>query len=452
MSAERLDLRDVAVRVLEAAKKQGASGADAIVREEHSLSAGVHLGTIDKLKTARERSLGLRVFYGHRSAMTSTSDFSTASLDRLVMDTCALARVTAEDPTSGLPDPSELGAQPGDFDLYDPEQARLSVEDQVERVRRAEAAAMAVDKRITNSEGAEWDGGAARTVLANTHGFLGEVERTGFSLYVAPIAQENGAMQRDYYYTAGCKLSQLESPEEVGRKAGERALRRLSARKVATCRVPVIFDADNASSLLDHLAGAVSGTSLYRGASFLIGKLGERIGPERIMVVDDGTLPARLGSAPFDGEGLPTRRTIVVDRGRLASWILDTYSARKLDLQSTGNARRGISDAPTVAPHNFYLEPGKDTPEDLIRSVKRGLYVTELIGFGVNTVTGDYSRGAAGLWIENGELAYPVEEITVAGNLLEMFRRVEGIANDLDFRRSVTSPTILIGEMTVAGD
>lgn len=452
MSPGRQDLREVAARVLDGARKGGATGADVIVREEHSLSVGVHLGAIDKLKTARERALGLRVFFGARSAVTSTSDFSAASLDRLVEDTCALARATAEDPASGLADAAEMAPEVPDLDLHDPEGDRLSVEDPIDRVRRAEAAALAVDPRVSNIEGAEWDGGSSRTAFANTHGFVGEVERSGFSLYVAPIAQENGAMHRDWHFTAGCKLSQLEAPEDVGRKAAERALRRLRARKVPTCRVPVIFDADTASSLMGHLAAAVSGSALYRGASFLIGKLGGTMGPARLTVIDDGTLPSRMGSTPFDGEGLAAQRTVVVDGGVLSSWLLDSYSARKLGLRSTGNARRGISDGPAVGAHNFYLAPGPATPEDLIRSVKSGLYVTELIGFGVNPVTGDYSRGAAGIWIENGELTYPVEEITVAGNLLDMYARIEAVADDLDFRRTITSPTLLIGEMTVAGD
>ncbi len=452
MSADRVDLREVAARVLGGARGRGVSAADVIVRQENALTAGVHLGAIDKLKTARERALGLRVFFGARSAITSTSDFSPASLDRLVQDTCALARATAEDPASGLADAAEMAAPIPDLDLHDPEGDRLAVEDQIDRVRRAEAAALAVDPRVSNTEGAEWDAGASRTVIASTHGFVGEVARSAFSLYVAPIARENGTMQRDWHFSAGCKLSHLESPEDVGRKAGERALRRLHARKVPTCRVPVVFDADTASSLMGHLAAAVSGTALYKGASFLIGKLGARIGPARLTVIDDGTLPARMGSAPFDGEGLAVRRTAVVDGGVLSSWLLDSYSARKLGLRSTGNARRGIADAPAAGAHNFYLEPGTATPEDLIRSVRSGLYVTELIGFGVNPVTGDYSRGAAGLWIENGALTHPVEEITVAGNLLDMFARIEAVAADLDFRRTITSPTLLIGEMTVAGD
>jgi PmbA protein len=446
------DLRDAAARVLDAARKRGATAADAIGAEERSLTAGIYLGAIDKLKSARERALGLRVFYGHRSATASTSDFSAASLDRLVEDTCALAKVTAEDPCAALPDPGEMAGKLRDLDLVDREGERLSVEEQIEQVMRAEAAALDLDPRIRKTDGAEWEGKWQRTVLANTHGFMGDVEETVFSHYVAPVAEENGAMQRDAWYTAGRKLEQLDSPEVLGRRAGERALRRLGARKIRTCKVPVIFDAESASSLVEHLGEAVSGTALYKSVSFLVGKLGERIGPACMTAIDDGTIPSALGSRPFDDEGLEARRTVVVEQGRLSSWLLDTYSARKLGFRSTGNAQRSISSVPSVGTHNLYLEAGSDSPEDLIRSVKSGLYVTELIGFGVNSVTGDYSRGVAGLWIENGELSYPVEEITVAGNLLDMFARVEAIANDLDFRRAVTSPTLLIGEMTVAGD
>ncbi|MDP3937912.1 MAG: TldD/PmbA family protein, partial [Deltaproteobacteria bacterium] len=434
-----LDLQEAATRVIEAAGKRGATAADVMAVVERALSASIYLGSVDKLKTASERALGLRVFFGHRSANTSTSDFSKASLDQLVEDTCSLARVTAEDPHASLPDPAELahGALP-DLDLHDPEGASLSVEDQIERARRAEGAARAVDPRVTNMDAADWEGRESRRVLANSHGFVGEVAGTEFFLYVAPIAEENGAMQRADNFTAARKVSRLEDSEKLGRIAGERALRRLGARKIRTAKLPVIFDADTASSLIDHLGEAVSGTSVYKGVSFLIDKVGKKIGPERLTVVDDGTLPGALGSSPFDAEGLPVRRNVVVDKGVLRTWLMDTYSARKLGLRSTGNAQRGISSSPSVGSHNLFLEPGTETPEDLIRSVKAGLYVTELIGFGVNPVTGDYSRGVAGFWIENGELAYPVEEITIAGNLLTMYDRIEAVANDLDFRRSVT--------------
>lgn len=451
MTSGNLDLQEAARRVLDAATRRGATAADAIAVQDRAFSASVYRGAIDKLKTANERALGLRVFFGHRSATTSTSDFSKESLERLVDDTCALARVTAEDPFASLPDAAAMASEIRDLDLHDPEGAALSVEDQIDRARRAEAAAMAVDPRVKNMDAVDWEGREGRLVIANTHGFSGEVAGTEFFLYVSPIAEQNGSMQRADHFTAGRKLSQLDSPEEVGRIAGERAIRRLGARKIPTTKVPVIFNPDSASSLIEHLGEAVAGSSVYKGTSFLIGKLGEKIGPEQLTVIDDGTITSALGSGPFDGEGLPVRRTVVVEQGRLRGWLLDTYSARKLDLKSTGNAQRGVSSGPTVGPHNLFLEPGSESPEDLIRSVKSGLYVTELIGFGVNPITGDYSRGVAGLWIENGELAYPVEEITIAGNLLSMYARIEAVANDLNLRRTVAAPTLLIGEMTVAG-
>jgi PmbA protein len=270
-------------------------------------------------------------------------------------------------------------------------------------------------------------------------------------LAVVPIATENGSMQRDYWYSAQRHLAKLESPEAIGRKAAERTLRRLGARKVRTCDVPVVFDADMAASLLGHLAGAVSGYALYKGTSFLLGKLGEQIAPPFINVSDDGTLVAKLGSKPFDAEGLPTRRTAVVAGGVLQSYLFDCYSARKMESASTGNAARSIADSPHVSPTNFVLQPGAASPREIIASVPSGLYVTELMGFGVNSVTGDYSRGATGIWIENGELAYPVEEITIAGNLLEMFRQIEVVGNDLSYRRSITAPTVKIARLTVAG-
>ena len=259
-------------------------------------------------------------------------------------------------------------------------------------------------------------------------------------------------MQRDSWYAIQRAYARLESPESVGREAARRTLRRLGARKVATCTAPVIFDQETAGSLLGNLCGALSGYALYKGASYLIGKLGQQIAHETVTVYDDGRMPRGLGSRTFDGEGLPTRRTPVVERGVLKSYLLDTYSGRKLGLASTGNASRSVGESPSVGPTNFYLVPGTAAPADIIRSVKRGLYVTELIGFWINMVTGDYSRGAAGFWIENGELAYPVEEITIAGNLKRMFLDIELIGNDLEFRGRIASPTIKIGEMTIAGN
>jgi PmbA protein len=259
-------------------------------------------------------------------------------------------------------------------------------------------------------------------------------------------------MQRDYWYSSHRKLSKLEPAAAVGKKAAERTIRRLGARRVKTQQAPVVFDPETAASLLRHLAGAVSGSSLYRKTSFLLGKLGEKIAASGIWIDDDARIPSALGSKPFDGEGLPTRRTPVIEDGVLTSYLLDTYSARKLSLRSTANASRSFADAPAASPTNFFLRPGTTSPEEIIRSVRSGLYVTELSGFGVNPVTGDYSRGAVGLWIENGELAYPVEEITIAGNLLEMFQNIEVIGDDLKLRGTIAAPTLKIAKMTIAGE
>jgi PmbA protein len=446
------DYSQLAASLLRTAGKRGATEADVMVVDGRNLSVQVRLSAVDRLTKAREKRLGLRVFFGKRSASTSTSDFSKSSLDQLVADTCALARAVVEDPVSGLPEGGLYAGDCPDLDLYDA--TELSTDEHIALAKRAEAAALGADPRVSNSEGADFNSSDGRVVLVNSHGFAGEYRSSSFSMSVSPVATDSvtGGMQRDSWYAIQRAYTRLDSPESVGREAARRTLRRLGARKVATCKAPVIFDQETAGSLLGNLCGALSGYALYKGASFLIGQLGRQIAPETVTVYDDGRMSRGLGSRPFDGEGLPTRKTTVVERGVLKSYLLDTYSGRKLGMASTGNASRSVGESPSVGPTNFYLVPGTATPTDIIRSVKRGLYVTELIGFGINMVTGDYSRGAAGFWIENGELAYPVEEITIAGNLKGMFRDVEMIGNDLEFRGRIASPTVKIGEMTVAGN
>jgi len=438
--------------LLAGARRHGATAADVVVAEGDGLDVGVRLGEIEKLKRARQKHLGLRVFVGQRSAVTSSADFARDAVKRLAEDTCALARVIAADPFAGLPEPAELATAVPDLDLYDAAVEDISAEQAIAWAQEAEAAALQADPRITNSEGGECGTSTSRVLYASSLGFRGEYRDSAVSLSAVPIASENGAMQRDYWYSAQRKLARLEAPADIGRKAAARALRRLNARSVPTCEVPVVFDPEMAAGLLRHLAAAVSGYALYKGTSFLIGKLGERIAPDFVSVVDDGRLAGGLGSKPFDGEGLATRRTVVVERGILTSYLFDTYSARKLQHRSTGNAARSVGSSPSVSPTNFVLQPGTCTAEEIIRSVPRGLYVTELIGFGINPVTGDYSRGAVGLWIENGELTYPVEEITIAGNLLQMYAGIEMVGNDLDLRHAVAAPTLKIGRMTVAGN
>ena len=443
---------ELAADVLARAKAGGATEADIVVADGETFSVQVRVGAVDRLTRAREKRLGLRVFVGKRSATTSTSDFSKDSLDRLVAETCTLAKAVVEDQVSGLPDASQMATDRPDLDLYD--ETVLGTDTQIDWAKRGEAAAFAADPRVTNSEGAEFDSSSGRVVLANSHGFVGSYKSSSFSLSVSPIASDvhTGSMQRDAWYEVQRKFARLSSAESIGQEATRRAVRRLGARRVATKRVPVVFDQEAAGSMLANLCSAVSGYGLYKRASFLVDQLGRAIAPDHITVYDDGRMAGGLGSRPFDGEGLATRKNTIVERGVLSSYLLDTYSGKKLGLPSTGSASRSVGESPSVGPTNFYLVPGMKTPEQIIGSVKEGLYVTELIGFGINMVTGDYSRGAGGFWIENGELTFPVEEITIAGNLKQMLKDIESIGNDLVFRGRIASPTLKISEMMVAGN
>jgi PmbA protein len=444
--------------LLALARRDGATAGDVLYVESDGFETVVRLGQVDRVKQSRDRSLGLRLFVGRRSATTSTSDLSSEGLARLVADTVALARATAEDPAAGLPDgtPGAAGDDEG-LALFDDALASLAVDDRIALAREAEASALAADPKVTNSEGGEFVGQATSVVYASTAGFAGSYRTTSASLSVSAIASDPrspaAGMQRDGWYTSARAAGRLEAAAAVGRKAGERAVRRLGARKVPTAEVAVVFDQEMAASLMRSLAAAVNGQSIYRGASFLVGKLGEAVASPLVTVLDDGRLPGGLGTRPFDGEGSPTRRTTVIDAGVLRSYLLDAYSARKLGLASTGSATRGPGEAPAPGPANFLLgpPPGAPAPEEIIRSTRRGLYVTDMIGFGVNLVTGDYSRGAAGFWIEDGELAYPVEEITIAGNLGRMLRDIDAVGSDLDLRSAVAAPTLRVARMTIAG-
>jgi PmbA protein len=437
--------------VLEQARHAGASASEVMMLSAESLSAAVRLGEVEKLKSSRERRLGIRIFTGQSAATASTAELERKSLERFIADTVELARLTAPDPYAGLPDPQLHPRSLPDLDLADRQHGIIPAEQALKMAREAEAAALKSDSRIKNSEGSGFDSGIYELIFMNSQGFSGSFNGTSFSLSTVVIAEADGAMQRDYWYSANRHFDQLEAPEAIGRRAAERTLRRLGARKIKTIAAPVVFDPEMAAGLIRALAGAASGTALYKRASFLLDRLGHQVTSPNVTIIDDGTIAGLLGSRPFDGEGLPTRRKALVEKGELASYLLDCYSARKLGLAPTGNASRGLSDSPGVSPHNPYLEPGAYTPEQIIGSVRDGLYVTELIGFGVNGVTGDYSRGASGLWIENGELTYPVEEITIAGNLKEMYMAIEMVGNDLVWRSTVAAPTIKISEMTIAG-
>jgi len=430
----------------------GASAAESVVREGNEFSTVVRLGQTETLKESGAKAIGVRVFMGKRLASTYSSDLSSDGLHQMVGSALELAQVTSEDPHAGLPDSGQFGSI-GDLDLYHQDVYSLSTADRIEYARRAEKSAMNADARINNSEGGSFDAADGYKVLANSDGFVGEYRTSYCSVAAVPVAQgESGGMQRDYWYSVARTLGKLESPEEVGRVAARRTLRRLGARKVKTAKVPIILDPLVARSMLEHIFEAINGDSVYRGASFLAGKLNEKVAGENVNVIDDGTIVGGFGSTPFDGEGVPTRRTVVIENGVLKSYLLNTYTARKLGLQTTGNASRGLAGNPGIGVGNFFLQPGTRKPEQLIGDVKEGLYVTEFLGFGVNLVTGDFSRGASGLWISGGELTFPVEEITVAGNLRDMLFNFSEIASDLEFRGSVAAPTLRLDGMTVAGE
>jgi len=444
-------VEQIARNMVERAAQAGATAADAVVRESEEFSTVIRLGKIESLKEATSKALGLRVFLGTRSASAYSSDFSEASLQKLVQRTLAMARVISEDPANGLPDPGQMGRYKGDLQLYFDDVRKLSTDERVSMALRGEEAALSSDPRIQNSEGATFEASEGEKAYANSSGFVASYRSSYCGLTVVPIARNGQKMQRDYWYSVARALEALEPPEAVGRKAAERTLRRLGARKISSCRVPVVFDPETARSLLGHLFEAVRGDAVYRQASFLAGKLGQRIASETVTVLDDGLRPAGFGSRPFDDEGIAACVTPVVEKGVLRNYLLNCYAARKLGMATTGNAMRGIAGPPGVGPKNFYLAAGRYSPQEIIRAVPTGFYVTDLMGFGVNLVTGDYSRGAAGLWIENGELTYPVEEITIAGNLAEMFSHITMVGRDLEFRGALAAPTLLIEGLAIAG-
>lgn len=449
----KTDLRNVAEEIVRRAMKRGATAAECVIREGDEFSTLVRLGQVETLKESGSKAIGVRVFYGQRAASTYSSDFSEEGLERMLTSALELAKITSQDPFAGIPEAAQLGSLPGDLDLYSADVYSLPGEERIAYARRAEKAALDFHPRIKNSEGGSFDAATGHKILANSHGFVGEYQRSYCSLAAVPIAQaENGAMQRDYWYSVARSLSRLESPEHVGKVAAQRTIRRLGARKVKTAHVPVIFDPLVATSIIDHIFEGVNGDSVYRGASFLAGKLGQKIAADRVNLIDDGTMVGGFGTSPFDGEGIPTRRTVVIENGVLKSYLLNTYTAKKLGLETTGNASRGLAGTPGIGPGNYFLQPGSKTPKEIIGEIEEGLYVTEFLGHGANLVTGDYSRGASGLWISGGELTFPVEEITVAGNLKEMFFNIVEIGNDLEFRGAIACPTIRMDGLTVGGE
>jgi PmbA protein len=444
-------LKQTAEDVVRRARANGATAADAFIQEDETFSVSVRMGEVETLKEAVSRALRLRVFVGKRTATSQTSDLSPEVVDKLVDETVEMARLTSEDQGGGLPDSSVFPSDTPDLQLDDPRWADVKPQERIEWARRAEEASLKADSSITNSEGGTFEYERSRRVLANTLGFVGGYEGTVASLAAVPIAGSNGNMQRDYWFSVARHRDKIESPEQVGRRAAERAIRRLGARKVPTCQVPVVFDPVTARTLIGHVFSAVAGDAVYRRRSFLADQAGQAVASSEVTIVDVARIAGGLGSSPFDDEGVGTQTTPVVENGVLRNYLHSAYSARKLNARPTGNGSRTESGAVVVGPTNFYLNAGPYTPEEIVASIRSGLYVVELMGSGVNSVNGDYSRGVAGLWIENGRFAYPVQEVTIAGNLRQMLKDIEMIGNDLTFMGSIAAPSIKLRSMVVSG-
>jgi PmbA protein len=429
------------------AKRLGADAADAVVFDSISSGVSYRLGKLEEVERSESSDLGLRVFIGKQQAAVSSSDLSAKAIDQLAERAVAMARTTPEDPYCGLAPRELLAKKWPELDLEDKHEP--SSERLVELARNCEGAAREVPG-ITNSEGASAGWGRGAVALATSEGFAGGYASTSVSVSVSVIAGEGTSMERDYDFSSAHHLADLGDAQKVGLSAAERTLKRLNPRKVKSQAVPVVFDPRVSNSIVGHLAGAINGVSIARGTSFLKSKMGQRVFPEGTRIVDDPHLVRGVRSKPFDGEGVANRMMNLVEDGVLQTWLLDSASARQLGLTTTGHAARGTGGPPSPSVSNLYLVPGKETPEQLIADIAEGFYVTELIGMGVNGVTGDYSRGAAGFWIENGKITYPVSEITIASNLNDMFLRLRP-ANDLIFKYGTNAPTLRIEGMTIAG-
>jgi len=449
MASSLLDqsaLSDLAERLVTAARRAGADAADAVAVRSMSLSVGVREGAVDQSERSESDDVGLRVFVGRRTAVVSTNDIA-GDVAPLAERAVAMAKVAPEDKFAGLADQTLLAKSFPKLDLLDPDLPPVVTLE--ERALRAEAAALAV-KGVTKSEGASASASIGGMVLATSGGFHGAYLASRYGFSMSAIAGEGTAMETDYDYTSALHAADLESPEKVGRTAGERAVARLNPRKVETTKVPVIYDKRVSSSLINHLASAINGNSVARKTSFLKDKRGERLFRDGIRVIDDPLRKRGQRSRPFDGEGVAGQRLALIEDGVLMSWLLDSATARELSLTTTGHASRGVSSAPSPGATNLYLEAGTMSPDELMADIGEGFYVTSLIGMGVNQVTGDYSRGASGFWIEKGKPTYPVSEVTIAGNLVGMFAKLSP-ANDLEFKYAVNAPTVRVEGLTVAG-
>ncbi|MBV2089346.1 MAG: metalloprotease PmbA [Candidatus Thiodiazotropha sp. (ex Ctena orbiculata)] len=441
MKSRQLDLQQSVEELLHEAKRQGASAAEAAVSSDAGLSVTVRLGETETIEHTRDNGLGVTVYFGHRKGSASTSDLSPQAIKETVEAACNFARYTSEDDCAGLADPSLMATELPDLDLYHP--WNQSVEEAIELAIRCETAARESDDRIFNSEGATLNSHNGLQVYGNTHGFIGGYPSSRHSLSCAVLGKEGESMQRDYWYTLARKSEQLDRAESVGEMAAKRTVARLNGRRIKTQQAPVLFQADVAVGLLRSFVGAIRGSSLYRKASFLLDQLGKPVFPSFINIHEDPLLSGGLASCAYDSEGVATSRKDFIQNGVLSSYVLDSYAARKLAMQTTGNGG-GV--------RNLRINSGDQDRQGLLKSMQRGLLVTELMGQGVNMVTGDYSRGATGFWIENGEIQFPVEEITIAGNMKEMFLGLQEVGSDIETRSSVQTGSWLIDNMMIAGE
>jgi PmbA protein len=444
------ELKELTAKIVEMATKAGADTADCVGADSKNTDVTVRLGKVEKLKQASSKVVGLRIFSKNRSAISYTSDLQPKSLEQFVKQAVGLARITGEDKYNALPNKELHPDKLPNLNLYDPKLEKLPVEEMISLARKCEDASLKVDKRIKNSDGGRCYCDLTTRALANSSGFAEEYRYSYIFISTEPIAESKGQKQNDYWFSNKRFYDDLDKPEEVGRIAAERVLRKLNPQKIETQEVPVVFDPNMATDFIRCIFSAVSGSSIYRKASFLIDKLGEHIASPLITIIDDPLMPKGLGSKPADDEGVKTYTKAVIDKGVLKTYLHNTYTAKKLNAKTTGNASRGISSQPGVGPTNFYLKAGTSDAKDIIKSVKKGLYLTYMFGFGANTVTGDWSRGSSGLWIEDGKLTFPVEEITTASTMQEMLKNIEMVGNDLDFRGSFAAPTIKISKMIVS--
>ncbi|MCX6639540.1 MAG: TldD/PmbA family protein [bacterium] len=445
-----MTLQEIAQYTVEQAIKAGAQQSDVYLEKGRESEVDVRMGELETLKQATSKGLGLRVYCGNRLGFAYTSDFDKKSLSNFAKRTVEMAQEISPDPNNVLPPTPKVPSYP-DLDLYDPEVASIPIEWKLKTAKEMEAIAMAYDKRITNSNGASVSDGESESVIANSNGIVHSYMSSFCSLSCSPVAEENDKKQTNYWYSSKRFFKELDSPESVAKEAARRTVLMLGAVKPKTQQVPVVFDPQMAASLMGIIFYSLNGDSIMKRSSFMVDKLGQKIATDKLTMIDDALMKRGLGSQPIDDEGIPTTTKVVIDQGVLKMYFYDGYSAHKAGTQPTGNARRGYASTPSIGAWNLYLKAGEQTPEEIIRSVDNGLYLTRTMGFGVNMVNGDFSRGAAGLWIEKGELTYPVEEATIAGNILDMLNNIPMIGNDLVFRSSYAAPTLRIDNLTVSG-